>query len=245
MKFVIGDIHGEISKLRDLVKNILLIDSKPDLVFIGDYLDKGEDVNETIGYLLNLAGKYSCTFLFGNHEYLWLNLYSDISKNESYLEKYGGVRTMISLGGKSIKETHEILLKRFDDFFSILVPFWKYGTFVAVHSGIHPADFASELADIPLKNLLFNRYEFLAHDELYLGKNQVIFGHTAFYSPYVTKSKIGIDTAACFGKEQPLTAFCTDDNFFINSDNTLLRKKDILENSCPNIVRSKPWRYDA
>ena len=38
MKFIIGDIHGEITKLKLLVKFIKDIDDKPELIFIGDYL---------------------------------------------------------------------------------------------------------------------------------------------------------------------------------------------------------------
>jgi serine/threonine protein phosphatase 1 len=245
MKFVIGDIHGEVSKLRKLVKNIAHVDSSPELVFIGDYLDKGEAVNETLAYLQNLSGKHPCTFLLGNHEYLWLNLHDNTAKNEAYLEKYGGLKTMRSLGGKNIQDAREILFSRFGDFFSALVPFWQYQTFVAVHSGIRPEDFAKELKDIPLENFLFNRYEFLTDDELYLGKNRIIFGHTGFYTPYISKNKIGIDTAACFLEQQPLTAFCIDGRYFINSDNAVVAENEIPVHSCPNIVRSKPWRYDA
>ena len=47
MKFIIGDIHGEITKLKLLVKFIKDIDDKPELIFIGDYLDKGESSKKT------------------------------------------------------------------------------------------------------------------------------------------------------------------------------------------------------
>ena len=58
MKLVIGDIHGEIKKLSDLVNFILKSHSNPQFIFIGDYLDKGENVKETLNFLMEIQQNY-------------------------------------------------------------------------------------------------------------------------------------------------------------------------------------------
>ena len=68
MIFVIGDIHGEILKLKKIISNILNMGKYPTLVFIGDYIDKGENSKEVLDYLLDLQTKENCIFLWGNHE---------------------------------------------------------------------------------------------------------------------------------------------------------------------------------
>ncbi len=86
MHYVIADIHGETTKLKKLINHIISIDTRPEFIFIGDYIDKGEDAKATLDFLLDLKSKYSCVFIIGNHEYCWLN----INDYTDYLLKYGG-----------------------------------------------------------------------------------------------------------------------------------------------------------
>ncbi len=242
MTYIIGDIHGELTKLKQLIRNITEKDPGCVFVFIGDYLDKGEDPYNTLVYLCELSNKYICTFLYGNHEYLWLNLQEGDTQTEAYLLKYGAINTLRSFQAKNIIETREKLLNQFGVFFSSLKPFWKNDQYVAVHSGISPEDYNTLLEEIPLKKLLFNRYDFIKQKQLYLDRYKVIFGHTGFYRPYIDKYKLGVDTAACFTEQQPLTAFCTRLEQFIDSDNNRYLMSELPLDRCPNIPRIKPWR---
>lgn len=243
MKFVVADIHGEISKLKDLISHIISVDNQPYFVFIGDYLDKGESPYKVLRYLVELSSQYECVFLIGNHEYVWLNLYQNSEKYFPYLTKYGGMNTVESLGCQSIKDAHGKMLNEFSDFFDNLVGFWANEEFVVVHSGILPEDYNKRLEDIPLDRLLFNRYDFIKHEQLYLDKYRVIFGHTGFYYPYIDPYKVGIDTSACYLRDQPLTAFCLDNLRFYNSNNHIIKIDSVDDKiSCPMITRVKPWR---
>ena len=123
-------------------------------------------------------------------------------------------------------------------------PFWKNDKYVAVHSGIPIDYYLTPIESVPLDQLLFNRYKFINTNQLFLNHYIIIFGHTGFYSPYVDKCKIGIDTAACFLEDQPLTAFCPELNTFIDSNEKRLKINMYSSNYCPNIVRVKPWRDD-
>lgn len=241
MKFVIGDIHGEIAKLELLVKFIKNIDDKPELIFIGDYLDKGESSKKTLDFLIQLKNELKCVFIEGNHEYQWLNV-SKENNIEEYLLKYGGLLTMDSFTDiDNVFQMKDLLLNQYKDFFKNLVPYWENEKYAVTHSGIPPKYYNKELSSIEKSQFMFNRYEFIKIEEKHKGKI-VIFGHTGFYEPYFDGVKIGIDTSACYLKNQPLTSFCIDQEYFINSNNEKLDLNDINLNQCPNIVRLKPWR---
>ena len=99
MNFIIGDIHGELTKLKALIRYILLRDPAASFIFIGDYLDKGEDPFATLQYLDALASENSCVFLRGNHEYYWELLQDNSDSYAAYLTKYGGKNTSASVAG--------------------------------------------------------------------------------------------------------------------------------------------------
>lgn len=242
MVFVVGDIHGEITKLQQLVKNTLAADSTPSFVFIGDYIDKGEDAKATLDYLEELKKKYTCTFLIGNHEHIWINLKEDDEKWMDYLKKYGGGNTVKSFGCSTIWQAKEKMMEAYSSFFSSLQNYHQYKNYTIVHSGIKPQQYKIIPAEIELQDLLFNRYDFIGNGSYYLNEFTVIFGHTGFYTPYYDGCKVGIDTAACFLENQPLTAFNADENYFINSLNHITQLKEIDKTVCPNILRNKPWK---
>src|SRR5580658_7263716 len=74
--FAIGDIHGQITMLRALLDklNRLPLRNNDTLVFIGDYVDRGEDSRAVIEALIELKTQRPDTvFLRGNHEQLMLD----------------------------------------------------------------------------------------------------------------------------------------------------------------------------
>lgn len=242
MNFAIGDVHGELTKLKFLLGVIFAIDKNAKLLFIGDYLDKGEDPYKTLKYLTELSAEKECIFLRGNHEYYWELLQNDTDEYAAYLTKYGGKNTMQSLGeNTSVLGTKEKLFAEFAPFFKGLQNFYMTDHFVLTHSGIPATAFSMPVEAIPVKDLLFNRYAFIQTKELFHNK-KIIFGHTGFYAPYYDGFKIGIDTAACYLKQQPLTAFCLDENFFLNSNNDRIHLSAISQSFCPAIPRVKAWR---
>jgi len=73
----IGDIHGELYKLYNLFDK-LSINKNDTLVFLGDYIDRGEHSKGVVDYLLKLSKEYNCIFLKGNHESFFLESYQKI-----------------------------------------------------------------------------------------------------------------------------------------------------------------------
>src|SRR5438105_13479 len=69
--YAVGDLHGEVTLLQRLLA-LLPLREGDTLVFLGDYLDRGEDSAATIATLRTLARQRACVFLRGNHEDAWL-----------------------------------------------------------------------------------------------------------------------------------------------------------------------------
>jgi serine/threonine protein phosphatase 1 len=239
MNYIVGDIHSEISKLLLLVKFIYKKDKNPTFVFIGDYIDKGEDAKKTLDYLLFIKNNFHTIFLKGNHEYAWEHAID----YEEYLLKFGALSTIKSLRCSGVLDTQKLLLEQYAEIFNSMVNYYKIKNYFICHSGIAPDVYQrSNLENRNTKEFLFNRYDFIKETRLFEDYYTVIFGHTGFYSPYYDGFKIGIDTAACYLPSQPISAFCVEDSCFFNSDNEIFYLKDLSRSLCPNILRNEPWR---
>ena len=72
--YAIGDIHGCLGQLEDLIGKIQLdLEGFPikqhKLVFLGDYVDRGPHSKEVIEYLIKLRNsELVCEMLLGNHD---------------------------------------------------------------------------------------------------------------------------------------------------------------------------------
>jgi serine/threonine protein phosphatase 1 len=67
---IVGDIHGDVGRLRSLLEKIG--DHADHLVFVGDYVNRGRDSAQVIQVLVNLReSQQPCTFIQGNHDRLF------------------------------------------------------------------------------------------------------------------------------------------------------------------------------
>lgn len=92
--FVIGDIHGALKALRQLIHKLAL---QPDdrLVFLGDYVDGWSESAQVIEYLTVLEEQYSCVFIRGNHD-AWCEDWLSDSLPDSKWLFHGGRLTVES-----------------------------------------------------------------------------------------------------------------------------------------------------
>src|SRR5271157_3308563 len=72
--FIIPDIHGHYSCLNLILKRILPLRIQDQLIFLGDYIDRGPNSNKVINKLIELKKLFpeQVVFLRGNHEELLL-----------------------------------------------------------------------------------------------------------------------------------------------------------------------------
>lgn len=69
----IGDIHGEIDALKDIVRQLGNLTDRR-LVFLGDYINKGAHSFEVIEFLMGIHAEGRSVMLMGNHEAELLSL---------------------------------------------------------------------------------------------------------------------------------------------------------------------------
>ena len=60
--FAVGDVHGSFSKLISVWNQIKITDDDL-IIFLGDYIDRGEKIGETLKFVMNLQNKKNIIFL--------------------------------------------------------------------------------------------------------------------------------------------------------------------------------------
>lgn len=181
--YAIGDVHGEATLLRRLLAMLPLRDEDT-IVFLGDYLDRGEDSAGVVTTLRELARRHrSCIFLRGNHEDAWLTQWDGVRFRRAP-DIDGAAKAWADFGGA--------------------VPFevghWLEGTVVEyedehayyVHAGVVPG---KPVWRTPGLLKLWGANGFLESD--YDWGKPVVFGHWQLPEPLMQPHKIGIDTGAC------------------------------------------------
>lgn len=197
--FAIGDIHGCLDKLEDLLDKIQPA-AEDTLVFLGDYIDRGEDSKAVLDRLIALAATRHCIFLRGNHEDMFLS-YLEWGQNRDLYLANGGDTTLQSYARRdaSPAAVARSLPLEHREFFEHLKWYFEDPHYIYVHAGLRPG---IPLADQDRTDLIWVRDEFIAAPTRLAKK--VIFAHTPFRQPFVRPDKIGIDTGAVYGG--PLTA---------------------------------------
>jgi serine/threonine protein phosphatase 1 len=94
----VGDIHGNLAALDDLLARLLPEVRKDDvLVFLGDYIDRGPDAQGVLNRLAALRASPPCDvrFLLGNHEEWMLKTFRDPTSH-SWLVGMEAITTIAS-----------------------------------------------------------------------------------------------------------------------------------------------------
>ncbi len=74
--FVVGDVHGDLDALERVLGDLPAPGAGDSLVFLGDYVDRGPRVRETVTFLRRLPARTEArvVLLRGNHEDSWLRV---------------------------------------------------------------------------------------------------------------------------------------------------------------------------
>lgn len=191
--FAIGDIHGSIDRLQDLMQKIPIDFANDTLLFIGDYIDRGPGSVEVVEYLMDLKKRVpEIILLKGNHEDM-LEKYLDGTDRFTYLLN-GGQSTLDSYLSKTNRSDSFPIPAEHIDFFKSLRLHYETEAYIFVHAGLRPK---IPLASQKTEDLLWIRDKFI-YSKYNFGK-PVVFGHTPLEKPLVESNKIGIDTGAVYG----------------------------------------------
>jgi serine/threonine protein phosphatase 1 len=188
--FAVGDIHGCFQKLQELMEKLPVKYDKDTLVFLGDYIDRGEKSFQVVDYLADLKKKHSnIVFLKGNHEEMFFNYLS--GEDEITFLFNGGEQTLKGYtdtnGNVSVPQSHL-------DFFNSLQLYYETDDYIFVHAGLKEGvPFDKQKPE----DLLWIRKSFI--DSGYDFGKLVVFGHTPYSEVLIKDNKIGIDTGAVYG----------------------------------------------
>ena len=178
----IGDTHGCIDLLKELVVDQIQFNPQHDLlVVLGDYIDRGKDSMKVCLFLMELKETYpdNIVLLTGNHEDI-CHAYLTQKENDSFYSRFygnlwmenGGQSTIKSFGG--LKPARKILIP----FIESLDVYLETDSHIFVHGGIPRG---KDLKTATKQELLWNR------SLSYEGRKTLIIGHT----PQAEVTKIG------------------------------------------------------
>lgn len=208
--YAIGDIHGRLDLMKELLEQIEVDDGKRDqasthIIFLGDLVDRGPDSAGVVEMAMKLKkkGGHNVRFLMGNHEEVFLKACRDDDKKSTrFFVRIGGEETILSYP-ISKKEYRKLDMKELTERLPKIVPEQHlafiesfedqiiFGDYLFVHAGIRP--------DVPLpqqktSDLRWIRDDFLQHKDEF--EKVVIYGHTISKDVIEKRSRIGVDTGA-------------------------------------------------
>ena len=204
--YAVGDIHGRVDLLRQLERRIdddaaAAPSARKVVVYLGDYIDRGEHSRQVIDRLLDhpLSG-FERIHLLGNHEDSMLRFLTDVQVGPAWLT-YGGGATLHSYGIKPPAGERDLVRAQAElrdrlpphhlIFLRELSLSHVEGDYFFVHAGVKPG---VPLDAQALEDMLWIRDEFLT-SRVDFGKI-VVHGHTITDAPEVKRNRIGIDTGA-------------------------------------------------
>ncbi len=193
--FIIGDIHGCRRLLEQLLERIAWDPEHHRIVFVGDYIDRGEDPKGVVDVIISLRERSEAVeCLMGNHESLFIH-YLNTGDPRLFLAN-GGQSTLRSYGIEGYTPAAPLLPGAHLDFLRSLKLYLELEDHLVVHAGLRPG---VALENQSPEDLLWIRQAFIRSDHDF-GKT-VVFGHTPFREPLWMPNKIGLDTGAVYGNK--------------------------------------------
>ena len=256
MHWIIGDIHGMYSPLVTLLEEIHKRDSNAQLIFCGDYVNRGPDSARVVEMLLRLPNARFCR---GNHDdtldlllsgtcYVPYAQVSGVVATFEHFMKYGLETTLLSYGVKSndLKRTQAeptpdniagvmaAIPQKHRDFFHALPVVFKTEHFFVAHARWEPDEpcgvpsFTLQIAQSPKlqHDILWGRFTLEEIGHIKRWDRTGFFGHTpvtmyrrsAAILPVEGDKIVLLDTAAAVHPEGRLTAWCVEEDRFVQAD---------------------------
>ncbi|MBO9576362.1 MAG: serine/threonine protein phosphatase [Sphingobium sp.] len=209
--YAVGDIHGRIDLLMDLMELIGRDDwrrkhkGETSLVLLGDYVDRGPHSREVIDYILKLKEQWrDMTCLMGNHEQVFLMAINGDEQAIRFFVKdgVGGRQTLMSYGVTSDEidaldasalweRIATVVPQAHKDFLAGLYSQSIIGDYAFVHAGIQPG---VPMAEQEETDLYWIRDPFLNHESAH--PYMIVHGHSIREDVEQRSNRIGIDTGA-------------------------------------------------
>ena len=186
----VGDIHGCLDQLKALMMKVAPT-REDQVVFLGDYVDRGPASCSVIDYLIAFGKSLPATiFLRGNHDQMFADYLNGREPTAFFMN--GGLKTLNSYqssGQWPIPASHRTFL-------GALLNSYETEDYIFVHAGLRPG---IPLAEQDVSDLLWIRREFVTSG--YDWGKTVVYGHTPVEEPLLTEARMGLDTGCVYGRK--------------------------------------------
>ena len=210
--YMIGDVHGRFDLLTSLL-NMINADfanrpglGHPKLLFIGDYIDRGNQSAEVLKHVFAMAQADPDTVLClkGNHEKMMLDFLKDpVGKGGRWM-RYGGLQTLASFGVRGISErsdedqledaAHALMQALPDGMLTWLKGMatqYQTGNLTCVHAGLDPnAEVEGQSSQIRI----WGHKDFMYQPRR--DGQWVAHGHTIVEKAGIEAGRLALDTGA-------------------------------------------------
>jgi serine/threonine protein phosphatase 1 len=208
---VVGDIHGHVDKLRNVLTLSRYNPQRDRLVLLGDYVDRGPESCEVVTEVIRLV-EAGAVALYGNHEDL---MRAALKNHRLSRVSFAELESWYANGGEITLASYRARAECLDEHLSFLasLPRWyEEAGFLFVHAGVRAGIAIQEQSP---HDLIWIREPYILE---YNSLQYVVTGHTptqylARYNlfddivdaskPVVRGQKIFLDTGAAWGG--PLT----------------------------------------
>lgn len=211
--FAVGDIHGAFGPLSRLLAKAAFTPTGVDdttakkrLVFLGDYIDRGERSEAVLSalFVANCEFPDRVICLQGNHEQMLLGFLDNPFEWGNTWLTNGGLQTLASFGVGEICETskgNDLLRARdalhakmpagMEAWLRQLPKFWQSGNLLLTHAGANPD---RPIVEQDPDDLVWGCPEFLQYprrDGLWVAHGHNVVGH-----PSASNGRVSIDSGA-------------------------------------------------
>ena len=180
-RWVIPDIHGCALTLKTLIEYQITPDEGDELIFLGDYIDRGPDSKGVVDYIMSLEESgYKVRKLMGNHEDYCITAWEEDQDAKSFLgirpktktqkewEVYGGKQTLQSFEADRPRDIPD----KYIEWMKGLEYFIELDDFIIVHAGLN---FDTDNPFEDKYSMIWIR-EFEVFPEM-IGNKKIIHGH--------------------------------------------------------------------
>lgn len=249
--YVIADLHGKYKSLLSILKRILPLKEKDEIIFLGDYVDRGPKSAHIIEKFIELKKEYGdrITFLLGNHELMMMEtlglVKTDLINNvELVWLQNGAPETIRSYASFLNLKDFSLSLDRFrqivpdthKEFLKSLKPFYETTNYIFSHAGFDPVnpdnnDLYVLLWDKSLYSYVINC---IANERKLGWTKTIVTGHN-FNGPIVYDKYMMLDTSK--KKDVLCVELNSMEAYYASEDKGRLVKIDLKESSVEELVK--------
>jgi len=203
----ISDIHGCFNELQKLLEQVKYDPKNDRMIFMGDYVDRGNENLKTLKYIKSLKEQYnSVVVLKGNHElFLESSIKAVIRGKATEFDIFNMQNNKTDVTMEELVELEKEELVDLYHWTKKLPMYYLHDKFIFVHAGVNST---LSFEDNGEDEFLWEREVFI-ETAAYHNK-VVVFGHTptfrlhkdktcGIWNDEVYKDKIGIDCGCVYG----------------------------------------------